>query len=108
MISIEDILISKLELKEDEIDETKQIIKNSIVDNRIKFIEDYGFFTWSEVYKNNQKYVYIENMYIEPEKRKYNNLLSIRKFLRDKYLSDVVFFYWHNGRKDKFFYVKGW
>ena len=86
-------------------DEVKQDIKEAQQEGHFKWIDDVGFFTWFEYRKNGKLYIYINNLWIQPENRKKIPLFWIRKFLKDKY-SDIQFGYWHNEKKNRFFYKK--
>lgn len=101
-----DTLVELLDVKPEEKEEVKESLQDAFRDQHIHFIKDYGFFTWREVRKNNNLYIYIENLYIVPEKRSKGNLLHARKFLRSKY-SGVKFYYYHSKKHNKFHYERG-
>jgi len=66
-----------------------------------KYGESTGFYTWKEIWNDSKLYVFINNMCCWEK----SNLLSIRKFLRERY-PDAEYLYWHSKKHDRFFYSK--
>lgn len=61
------------------------------------------FLTWKDNLIDRKRYIFINNLWIEPEYRNSKTLLRLRKIA--KYLlGDVYKFYWHNYKKDKMIY----
>ena len=79
-------------------DEVKQEIKEAQQDNHFAWIGDAGFFTWFEIRKNNKLYIFINNLWIEPEHRGKKSLFWLRKFLKDKY-PNIEYGYWERENK---------
>lgn len=94
------------------IDEINQMTQGEIFyairRERFKFIEckgeKVGFFTWFE--HDNGKCIFVNNMYIEPAFRSRNNLLWVRKVIRDFYLKKYEDVYWRNRRRNREFHCK--
>ncbi len=80
-------------------DEVKEEIKEAQELGHFKWIEDTGFFTWFEVEKNDKLYIYINNLWIQPEYRGKTSIFWIRRFLRNKY-PNVKYGYWFRGDKN--------
>lgn len=59
----------------------------------------FKFFTWSEDIIDGKLYIFVNNLWINPELRNKNSLLSIRGFLKGLY-PGVHKGYWFNKRKD--------
>ncbi len=79
-------------------EDVKKSIREAIDENHIHFLEKdreiIGFHTWED--EGNR--IFINNLWIEKEHRNNNNLLSLRKYFREKYPSGKSF-YWRNRKK---------
>lgn len=61
------------------------------------------FLTWEDNLIDGKRYIFINNLWIEPEYRNKQTLVRVRTAL--KYLLKYVYkFYWHNRKKDKVIY----
>lgn len=98
--------INLTSLNGEEKEEARKNIEEAIKRKQFQYIEDFGFFSWKEIEKYGTKHIFIENMFIKPDKRNRFNLLCLRKWFREMYPTGVRFFYWKNRKKKKFFYCK--
>lgn len=80
-------------------DEVKQELKEAQRDSHFAWVGDVGFFTWFEIRKNGKLYIYINNLWVQPEHRKKTSLFWIRKYLKNKY-PEADYGYWER-EKDK-------
>lgn len=69
-----------------------------IVDKKIVL-----FLTWKDNLIDNKRYIFINNLWIDPEFRKSTSLLKIKKYLK-MILDNVYRFYWFNREKQKMIY----
>lgn len=82
-------------------------IANCIKNNR--FFIEYSegnivlFLTWEDNLIDGKRYIFINNLWIEPSYRSTRTLTRIR-FALKYLLKNVYRFYWHNKRKDKLIY----
>lgn len=81
-------------------DEVRQEIKEAQADNHFAWLGDVGFFTWFEITKNDKLYIFINNLWIQPEYRKKVSLFWLRKFLKSKY-PNAKYGYWEREKNDK-------
>ncbi len=86
---------------------TVESIANGIKNNRF-FIKNINneislFLTWEENYINGKKYIFVNNLWIDPGFRKSKSLLEVRNHLKI-ILKDVYKFYWFNRRKQRMIY----
>ena len=86
----------------DDVEDVRESIRNAINRNNIIHIIKsgvwMGFVTWLEVYKNGRQYIYLNNLFIKKAYESMDNLLFLRKILRNKY-PFADFFYWHSAKK---------
>ena len=77
-----------------------------IVDDKFDFIEkdkEIGYYTWKEVWKDGNMWVFIDNLFIEPKERNKGNLLFLRKHFRDKF-PNAYLFYWYSDKRKNYEY----
>lgn len=110
--SLSDYLASFI-IKEDKsctLGEVSEDIYRALQEDRIHFIfknnELIGFCTWLEIIKQEELFIFINNLYVHPTERTLTNLMPVRKFFREKF-PQARMFYWHSRKHDRFFYVKG-
>lgn len=92
------------------VDKDKEIvlsIADSIKNDRF-FIETTDdkvilFLTWEDNLIDEKRYIFVNNLWIDPEFRKVTSLLKIKTCLK-MILRNVYKFYWHNRQKDKMIY----
>ena len=106
-----DTLVQKLNMEGLKLDKDDIIqLQDSINTGKFGFIvykqKCVGFLSWRELYdEDGNLCVFLDNLIIEKEDRNKNNLLSLRKFFRDKYRGKVRFAYWSNDRRGRYSYV---
>lgn len=61
------------------------------------------FLTWEDNIIDGKRYIFVNNLFIDPENRNRNTLLRIR-FALKYLLKDVHKFYWFNHKKQKMIY----
>jgi len=105
MTALEDILLDLLNLEPEKKERKRRELKEAIEKDHLKFIDDIGFYTWSEIRKNGKLYIWVTDMYIIPEERNKPRFFEIRKFLKEKY-PDAEFGYWWSRKRNRFYYVR--
>lgn len=97
-------------IKEAEVENDRNIvisIAECVKNNR--FFVEYNegnivlFLTWEDNLIENKRYIFVNNLWIDPAYRNKNTLIKIR-FALKYLLSNVYKFYWHNRKKDKLIY----
>lgn len=61
------------------------------------------FFTWEDSLIDHKRYIFIKDLWIEPEYRKSSTLLRLRKIMR-LLLPEVYRYYWFDRKKQKMVY----
>lgn len=62
-----------------------------------------GFYTWVEKWKDGKQYIYVGNLFIEPQSRAVNNIYKIKSYLRNKF-PNAEKAYWINTKSKEFVY----
>lgn len=82
-------------------------IAECIKNNRFFIEYNHGnivvFLTWEDNIIDGKRYIFVNNLWIEPSYRSHKTLTRIRTALKFL-LRDVYKFYWHNRKKDKMIY----
>lgn len=116
---IEDKLIERmkhrgLKFSDNDMLTLKQDLKKCLDENRFMFIErkddnkTVGFLTWENIYRNNKRFVWVNNLFIDD--KDYRNLLGLRVMLR--YKIDRLggqkpeFYYWCSQKDGRFHYAR--
>lgn len=62
------------------------------------------FLTWEDNRIDGKRYIFINNLWIEPSYRSQNTLVRVRSVLKFLLGKSVHRFYWHDRKKDKVIY----
>jgi hypothetical protein len=99
-------IINRIGVAEDK--EAVVSIADCIKNNRFFYEMSEGkivlFLTWSDDIIDGKRYIFVNNLWIEPSYRAQNTLVRVRTALKYLLGKSVYRFYWHDRKKDKVVY----